>query len=200
MVVLTIRMAEELTDYLMMRKIKVAYLHNELKTLERTKIIHDLRRGIYDVIVGINLLREGLDVPEVSLVLILDADKPGFFRSTNALIQIIGRASRHIEGKVIMYADVMTEAMAKAIAETNRRRKLQITYNQKHNIIPQTIQKPIPIELNPKELKSLSFPKTKKDKKQQIIHLRQLMHAAARKQEYEKAAYYRDIIIELEAN
>ena len=146
---LTIRMAEDLTEYLKRAGIKVAYLHNETKTLERTQIIYELRKGKYDVLVGINLLREGLDIPEVSLISILDADKEGFLRSTRSLIQIIGRAARNSNGKVILYANQVTDSMKKAIDETNRRREIQIKYNEEHNIIPKTIVKPIrePIHL-----------------------------------------------------
>ncbi|WP_412031909.1 excinuclease ABC subunit UvrB [Malacoplasma muris] len=202
--VMTIRMAEELTQYLKTKNIKVAYLHNELKTLERFKILNNLRKGIYDVVVGINLLREGLDVPEVSLVIILDADKPGFFRSDKSLIQIIGRAARNANGKVIMYADNMTEAMETAIKETTRRRNLQIEFNKKHDIVPKTIIKPIALDLNRSDVnldfKSL-MDKSKKAKQmrgQTIAKLREEMLTAAKNQEYERAAYLRDIIIELE--
>ncbi|EGZ31269.1 excinuclease ABC subunit UvrB [Malacoplasma iowae] len=204
--VMTIRMAEELTNYLKNKNIKVAYLHNELKTLERYKILNNLRKGIYDVVVGINLLREGLDVPEVSLVMILDADKPGFFRSDKSLIQIIGRAARNVDGRVIMYADEITEAMKIAIDETNRRRNIQIEFNKKHNIVPKTIIKPIALDLDRSEIE-LDFnrlkDKTKKGvqmRKQTIANLRKEMMEAAKKQEYERAAYLRDIIIELESN
>lgn len=202
--VMTIRMAEELTQYLKTKNIKVAYLHNELKTLERFKILNNLRKGIYDVVVGINLLREGLDVPEVSLVIILDADKPGFFRSDKSLIQIIGRAARNVNGKVIMYGDSITEAMETAIKETNRRRNIQMEFNKKHNITPKTIVKPIALDLDRNDVnldfKSL-MDKTKKAKQmrgQTIAKLREEMLTAAKNQEYERAAYLRDIIIELE--
>lgn len=203
--VLTIRMAEELTNYLKQRKIKVAYLHNELKTLERSKIINDMRRGKYDVIVGINLLREGLDVPEVSLVAIFDADKPGFFRSDKALIQTFGRAARNVNGKVIMYGNTITDAMQRAIDETSRRRKIQEEYNKKHNIIPKTIQKQIFEDIKSKETeKSLEAfykykdKKNSKDKSRAISILRKEMLEAAKKQEYERAAHLRDMIIEIQ--
>lgn len=202
--VMTIRMAEELTQYLKSKNIKVAYLHNELKTLERFKILNNLRKGIYDVVVGINLLREGLDVPEVSLVIILDADKPGFFRSDKSLIQIIGRAARNINGKVIMYADNITDAMNNAIKETDRRRNIQIEFNKRNNIKPQSIVKPIALDLDRNDVnldfKSL-MEKTKKKKQmreQTISKLREEMLTAAKNQEYERAAYLRDIIIELQ--
>ncbi len=152
-------MAEELTNYLKSLDIKVAYLHNEVKSLERLKIIRDLRLGKYDVLVGINLLREGLDIPEVSLIAIMDADKQGFLRSTRSLIQTIGRAARNAKGRVIMYADTISDSMNEAITETERRRNIQEEYNKVHNIVPKTIIKEIPevvsneIEVKPKERK-----------------------------------------------
>lgn len=136
-------MSEDLTDYLKELDFKVKYLHSDILTIERMEIIRDLRLGVFDVLVGINLLREGLDLPEVSLVAILDADKEGFLRSETSLIQTIGRAARNVEGKVIMYADTVTESMRKAISETNRRRKLQVEYNEEHGIIPQSIKKSV---------------------------------------------------------
>ena len=164
---LTIRMSEELTNYLKELNIKVAYLHNEIKTLERLKIIHDLRCGIYDVIVGINLLREGIDIPEVSLICILDADKQGFLRSSRSLIQTIGRCARNENGKVIMYADSYSEAMNIAIEETNRRREIQNNYNIEHNIIPKTITKDIKeVEIKDK--------KKKMSKKDTLIYIEKL--------------------------
>src|SRR5690606_9554708 len=133
---LTKRMAEDLSTYLQELDIKTAYIHSEVDTLERSDILRDLRSGVYDVLVGINLLREGLDLPEVSLVAIIDADKEGFLRSTSALIQIIGRAARHLDGKVLMYADSITDSMRRAIDETDRRRSIQEAYNKEHNITP----------------------------------------------------------------
>src|SRR6202035_4945535 len=140
---LTKKMAEDLADYMQELNIKVHYLHSEIDTIERIEILRDLRLGVYDVVVGINLLREGLDLPEVSLVVILDADKEGFLRSENSLIQMIGRAARHIDGSVTMYADRITGSMQRAIDETNRRRKLQMEYNEKHHITPRGIHKEI---------------------------------------------------------
>lgn len=201
--VMTIKMAESLTEFLKQRNIKVAYLHNELKTLQRTKIINDLRKGIYDVVVGINLLREGLDVPEVSLVAIFDADKPGLFRNERSLIQMIGRAARNVNGRVIMYADKHTKDMDNAIKETERRRNIQLAYNKENNITPKTIIKPI-IELNTEEdnaaiKKAIETSKTGiKAKDKLISKLKKEMLAAAKNQEYERAASIRDMIIEIE--
>ena len=143
MTTLTKKMSEDLTNYLKDLDFKVNYLHSDIETIERMEIIRDLRLGVFDVLVGINLLREGLDLPEVSLVAILDADKEGFLRSETALVQTIGRAARNVEGKVIMYANIITESMRKAISETNRRRQLQKEYNQKHGITPKSIQKSV---------------------------------------------------------
>jgi excinuclease ABC subunit B len=205
--VLTIKMAENLTDYLKKQKIKVMYMHNELKTLERAQIINDLRRGKYDVIVGINLLREGLDVPEVSLVAIFDADKPGFFRSDKALIQTFGRAARNEHGRVILYADKTTEAMKTAIAETERRRNYQIAYNKKHHITPKTIIKPIREDISSKQdakaIEAYFLHKNKVDTKKTtkaINIIRKEMLQAAKQQEYERAAYLRDMLIEMEGD
>jgi excinuclease ABC subunit B len=195
---LTIRMSEELTDYLKELNIKVAYLHNEVKTLERLKIIHDLRLGIYDVIVGINLLREGLDIPEVSLICILDADKQGFLRSERSLIQTIGRAARNKNGHIIMYADEVSDAMDKAIKETQRRRQIQEKYNDEHGIVPQTIIKEI------KDVVSTSIDKpkskqkmNKKELNDMIIKVENEMNEAARKLDFERAMELRDILFEL---
>lgn len=208
--VMTINMAEELTHFLQQRGIKAAYLHNELKTLERSKIINNLRKGVFDVLIGINLLREGLDVPEVSLVIILDADKPGFFRSDKSLIQIIGRAARNSNGHVIMYGDEITLAMKYAIDETTRRREIQMEYNRMNNIIPKTISKPISEDISPmkSELyeKVLSKNKTKsknltdqKEIENLINEIRDKMLEVADNRDYELAAEYRDILFSLES-
>ncbi len=194
--VMTIRMAEELTELLKSRNIKVAYLHNELKTLERLKILNDLRRDRYDAVVGINLLREGIDVPEVSLVCIFDADKPGFFRSSKSLIQIIGRAARNEKGHIIMYADTISKDMQLAIDETNRRRAIQIKYNEENNIVPKTIKKALPDEIVIKDDK-LSKKKDKNINELSIKQLKNMMLKAAKNQEYELAAELRDKILEL---
>ncbi len=199
---LTIRMAEELTSYLKNINIKVAYLHSEVKTLERLKIIHDLRAGKYDVLVGINLLREGLDIPEVSLVAILDADKQGFLRSHRSLIQTIGRCARNADGRVIMYGDIVSDAMKTAIDETKRRRTIQVKYNEEHGIIPKTIKKKI------MEVVSVSddTPKDKKTRKDNINNekiikqLEEEMNKAAKKLDFERAMELRDIIFEMKVN
>ncbi len=194
---LTIRMAEELTNYLKKIDIKVAYLHTEVKTLERLRIINDLRKGKYDVLVGINLLREGLDIPEVSLVAILDADKQGFLRSERSLIQTIGRAARNANGKVIMYADTISDSMDKAIKETNRRRKIQEEYNKKHNIIPKTIIKEIrEVVTNNKEIEKDSNKMSKKDKQKLMIDIEREMKEAAKNLDFERAMELRDILFE----
>ncbi len=197
---LTIRMAEELTQYLKKLDIKVAYLHSEIKTLERTKIIRDLRLGKYDCLVGINLLREGLDIPEVSLIAILDADKQGFLRSDRSLIQTIGRAARNEHGHVIMFADTISDSMKTAIDETNRRRKIQIEYNEKHHIIPKTIVKEIRnLISNTDENKS-----NIKDNKEKTItytkeQIESEMKKAAKELDFERAMELRDILFEMEA-
>jgi len=197
---LTIRMSEELTNYLKNLDIKVAYLHNEIKTLERTKIIRDLRLGKYDVVVGINLLREGIDIPEVSLIVILDADKQGFLRSERSLIQTIGRCARNASGHVIMYADKMSDAMNIAIKETKRRREIQDAYNKEHNIIPKTIQKEIRDlitneDTEKKEIKKPVY--SKKEKQKMIERLEKEMMEAARNLDFERATELRDIMFEL---
>ena len=173
-------MSEELTDYLKKINIKVAYLHNEIKTLERLKIIRDLRLGKYDVVVGINLLREGIDIPEVSLIAIMDADKQGFLRSERSLIQTIGRAARNASGKVIMYADTISESMDKAIKETNRRREIQKRYNEEHNIVPKTIIKEIRDVISNNDTKEVKQEKmSKKERNDLIIKVEQEMKEAA---------------------
>lgn len=199
---LTKRMAEDLTEYLQEMNVKVAYLHSEVDTLDRSDILRDLRMGVYDVLVGINLLREGLDLPEVSLVAILDADKEGFLRSEQALVQTIGRAARHVEGRVIMYADVMTRSLTAAIKETNRRREIQEAYNKKHGITPTTIAKAMSKGLErsmPKEEKpKLDLRKVPKDEyKPLIADLERQMHLASANLEFEKAASLRDLIAEI---
>ena len=203
---LTVKMAEDLTAYLQKMDLKVAYLHHETDTLERTEIIRDLRLGKYDVLVGINLLREGLDIPEVSLIAILDADKEGFLRSTRSLIQTSGRAARNVNGKVIMYADVITGSMQQAIQETNRRRKIQDAYNKEHGIIPQTIKKEVRDAIHGKETQQMASnylnKKLKGDKKakdQLIDKLEKEMKDAARVLDFERAAELRDMIGELRA-
>ncbi|MGX7414352.1 excinuclease ABC subunit UvrB [Aerococcus christensenii] len=205
---LTKKMAEDLTDYLEDVGIKVKYLHSDIKTLERTEIIRDLRLGVFDVLVGINLLREGIDVPEVSLVVILDADKEGFLRNERSLIQTVGRAARNAHGHVIMYADEMTDSMKAAITETERRRKIQKAYNQAHGIIPKTIQKgireSIHITSKPQEERTESLADTiralnRTDKEEALHHVEQEMQAAAKVLDFEKAAELRDILLELKA-
>ena len=198
---LTIRMSEELTNYLKEMNIKVAYLHNEIKTLERLKIIHDLRAGIYDVIVGINLLREGIDIPEVSLICILDADKQGFLRSTRSLVQTIGRCARNANGHVIMYADTISDAMNEAITETKRRRTIQEEYNKVHGIIPKTIKKEIKDVIS-NEVKEKVEKKTisKKEKERIINDLEQEMQLAAKNLDFERAMELRDILFEMKSS
>lgn len=204
---LTKKMAEDLTDYFREAGLKVRYLHSEIKTIERMEILRDLRLGVFDVLVGINLLREGLDLPEVSLVAILDADKEGFLRSDRSLIQTMGRAARNVNGKVIMYADTITGSMRRAIDETNRRRKLQIEYNRKHNITPQTVQKSVrdvieatmvaekgpEYKLSQKKVEEMP----KSEIKRLVQELEKEMHDAAKALEFERAAVLRDLIIEL---
>ena len=200
---LTIRMAEELTNYLKDVGIKVAYLHSEVKTLERMKIIQELRIGKYDVVVGINLLREGLDIPEVSLICIMDADKQGFLRSTRSLIQTIGRAARNVSGKVIMYADNMSDSMKEAISETERRRKIQEDYNIKHGITPKTIIKEIRALISnegDKEIENKTIEKlSKKDKQEIMIKIENEMKQAAKNLDFERAMELRDILFEMKA-
>ncbi len=200
---LTIRMAEELTNYLKDVGIKVAYLHNEVKTLERMKIIQELRLGKYDVVVGINLLREGIDIPEVSLICIMDADKQGFLRSTRSLIQTIGRAARNSSGKVIMYADNMSDSMLEAITETERRRKIQEEYNIKNGITPKTIIKEIRAIITNEDDKNIEDKKveklSKKDKQDIMIKIENEMKQAAKNLDFERAMELRDILFEMKA-
>jgi excinuclease ABC subunit B len=198
---LTIRMAEELTVYLKKLDIKVTYLHNEVKTLERMQIIHDLRSGKYDVVVGINLLREGIDIPEVSLIAIMDADKQGFLRSERSLIQTIGRAARNSEGRVIMYADGISSAMDVAIKETERRRKIQEEYNREHGIIPKTIIKAIHdvISNNTKVLDKPEKKMSKKEKDHLMVDIEKEMKEAAKNLDFERAMELRDILFEMKS-
>ena len=198
---LTKKMAEDLTEYLKSLDIKVNYMHSDIKALERMEIIRNLRLGEFDVLVGINLLREGLDIPEVSLVAILDADKEGFLRSERSLIQTIGRAARNTEGTVIMYADELTESMEKAIKETNRRRKIQSDYNEAHGIVPKTIKKSVrdAIKATILEEAETKYDISKDESIEDIIAKltdEMLKHAVA--MEFEKAAELRDKIKELE--
>ncbi len=198
---LTIRMAEELTQYLKKLDIKVAYLHNEVKTLERSRIIHDVRTGKYDVLVGINLLREGIDIPEVSLIAIMDADKQGFLRSTRSLIQTIGRAARNANGRVIMYADYISDSMEEAIKETERRRKIQEEFNKKHNIVPKTIIKENrDIISNKADIKEEKVEKmSKKEKQKLMFNIESEMKEAAKNLDFERAMELRDILYEMKS-
>lgn len=199
---LTIRMAEELTSYLKNVGIKVAYLHSEVKTLERLKIIRELRMGKYDCLVGINLLREGIDLPEVSLIAIMDADKQGFLRSDRSLIQIIGRCARNASGHVIMYADSVSESMDMAIKETKRRREIQDSFNKKHGIIPKTIVKEIKEVISNTEVEEKSLSKTKmskKDKDMIMANIESEMKLAAKNLDFERAMELRDILFEMKS-
>ena len=198
-VTMTINDAENLTTYLKEQGLKVAYLHNETETLERTEIIYNLRKGKYDILVGINLLREGLDIPEVSLICILDADKEGFLRSERSLIQVIGRAARNEHGRVIMYASKITESMRGAINETNRRREIQTQYNMEHNIVPKTIIKDIrlPLKIKDSISKKDNGKMTRKEKESYIKQIERQMREAARNLDFEQAAQLRDILFEL---
>ena len=196
-------MAEDLTAYLREAGIKVRYMHSDVKALERLEIIRDLRIGEFDVLVGINLLREGLDIPEVSLVAILDADKEGFLRSERSLIQTIGRAARNTDGTVIMYADELTDSMEKAISETNRRRRIQEEYNKEHNITPQTIKKSVRDIIKAtviEDIKTEYKLDKNEDIKDIITRLTDEMLKHASNMEFEKAAELRDKIKELENN
>ncbi len=198
---LTKKMAEDLTDYLSNREVRVRYMHHSIDTIERMEIIRDLRSGEFDVLVGINLLREGLDIPEVSLVAILDADKEGFLRSETSLVQTIGRAARNADGKVIMYADNVTDSMARAITETERRREIQMKYNEEHGIIPRTIIKDVRdiIEITPRSKRDEKFGgrMSKKEREELIERLTREMKNAAKILEFEHAAYLRDRINQL---
>ncbi|AMA71769.1 MULTISPECIES: excinuclease ABC subunit UvrB [Aneurinibacillus] len=205
---LTKKMAEDLTDYLKEVGVKVRYLHSDIKTIERMQIIRDLRLGVFDVLIGINLLREGLDIPEVSLVAILDADKEGFLRNERSLIQTIGRAARNANGHVIMYADKMTQSIERAVEETYRRRKKQIAYNEEHGITPQTVRKAVRdvieatkvAEEQEEYLPQKAYSKlSKKEKKDVIARLEAEMKEAARALNFERAAELRDLILELKA-
>lgn len=197
---LTIRMSEELTNYLKEMNIKVAYLHSEIKTLERLKIIHDLRAGVYDVVVGINLLREGIDIPEVSLICILDADKQGFLRSTRSLVQTIGRCARNSHGHVIMYADNYSDAMKEAISETQRRRTIQEEYNKVHGITPTTIIKDIKDVITNEVKEKIEKKTITKKEKGQIIHDLEIeMQKAAKNLDFERAMELRDVIFEMKS-
>jgi excinuclease ABC subunit B len=200
---LTIRMSEDLTAYFKKLGVKVAYLHSEIKSLDRIKILRELRMGKYDCLIGINLLREGLDLPEVSLVAILDADKQGFLRSERSLVQTIGRAARNVNGHVIMYADSISQAMQYAIDETNRRRSLQLEFNEKYQVEPVTIRKDIRDNISMKsdvieEEKDFTA-MNKKDKEKTIKQLEKDMQEAAKQLDFEKAAEIRDLIFELKA-
>jgi excinuclease ABC subunit B len=200
---LTKKMAEDLADYLKEMGVKTHYLHSEIDTLNRVEILRDLRLGVYDVVVGLNLLREGLDLPEVSLVAILDADKEGYLRSEWSLIQTMGRAARHVDGRVMMYADTMTESMRMAIEETNRRRRIQMSYNQEHGIQPEGIRKAIR-DLTDRVRKVAeeravyrAGPIPKDEIARLIKDLESQMKKAAQNLEFERAALLRDQIVEL---
>ena len=205
---LTKRMAEELTDYMKDLGIRVKYLHSDIDTLERSEIIRDMRLDVFDVLVGINLLREGLDIPEISLVAILDADKEGFLRSETSLIQTIGRAARNAEGHVIMYADVITDSMRRAIDETLRRRELQETYNKEHGITPKTIKKAVrdlisiskEVAKTQKKLEKDMESMSREELEELIGKIQKQMKAAAADLNFEMAAELRDQMIELKKN
>ena len=198
---MTKHMAEDLTEYLSTHGVKVKYIHHEVETIERMEIIRDLRLGVFDVLVGINLLREGLDIPEVSLVAILDADKEGFLRSETSLIQTIGRAARNVNGHVIMYADSVTGSMAGAIRETDRRRAVQLRYNEEHGVTPQSVRKKVAdvIEIGKKHKPEGERKLSAAERAKLIERLSAEMKEAARTLEFEKAAYLRDQIRDLRA-
>jgi excinuclease ABC subunit B len=204
---LTKRMSEDLSEHYTEAGVKCAYLHSEVSTLDRVKILRDLRRGTYDVLIGVNLLREGLDLPEVSLVAILDADKEGFLRSAGSLIQTMGRAARHLNGRAILYADVMTVSMRRAIDETNRRRTLQTAYNEAHQIVPQSIRKPIDLNLIaiaegdyvtvPLDDPAVDADVPPERMEAHLAELEQKMREAAKQFDFKQAAIYRDRLQEL---
>jgi len=202
---LTKRMAEDLTEYLVELGIRARYLHSEIDTLDRIDILRDLRLGTFDVLVGINLLREGLDLPEVALVAVLDADKEGFLRSGTSLIQTIGRAARNVRGKVLLYADKQTDSIRFAVSETDRRRAIQIAYNEEHGIVPQTVQREITdivqslrgVQAQPQEVREQPQPRSKGDILALIRELEDKMHTAADRLEFELAATLRDEIRKL---
>jgi excinuclease ABC subunit B len=205
---LTKRMAEDLTEHYTEVGVKARYLHSDITTLERVEIVRDLRRGVFDVLIGVNLLREGLDLPEVALVAILDADKEGFLRSERALIQTCGRAARNVRGRVIMYADRITPSMARAIHETKRRRRIQAEYNKRHGITPKSIEKAIPDLLRtvyeadypaiPQVAEREPWMEDPRVLERRIKKLKKEMRAAAERLEFERAAELRDMILELE--
>ena len=196
---LTKKMAEDLSEYLDRQGVRVKYIHHNIETMERSELLRDLRLGVFDVLVGINLLREGIDLPEVTLVAILDADKEGFLRSESSLIQTIGRAARNVGGKVIMYADTVTGSMEAAISETNRRRKIQNEYNEKHGITPTTIKKKVGelIQIGASDKKARGERKAE-SREEEIARLRREMKAAASELRFEEAAFLRDKIRTLE--
>jgi len=197
---LTKRMSEELSQFLLTKGFKVCWLHSDVETLERVRILNDLRSGKYDILVGVNLLREGLDLPEVSLIAILDADKEGFLRSERSLIQTIGRAARNINGRVLLYADTLTDSLDKAVRETNRRRAIQLKHNQEHNITPETIKKNIKksVVVDETILAKKAPLKNPLELLEYVEQLRQEMFKAAESLDFERAAVLRDRLRELE--
>jgi excinuclease ABC subunit B len=201
---LTKRMAEELSEYLHERKTKVTYLHSEIDTIQRVEILNNLRRGRFDVLVGVNLLREGLDLPEVSLVAIMDADKEGFLRSTTSLIQTIGRTARHVNAEVILFADVVTDSMKQAIRETDRRRGLQMEHNRLHNVKPETVRKAIrrgiEDEMRTREVLRSMVGESEEQyvAREAITELEEEMRAAANELDFERAGYLRDKILQVQ--